>query len=99
MRGAYDRPIARREQNRHTVGDLNDANTSTNTRHYRIAPRSAHFSIRSRGALQTIQVNYINSMHLLQPHRLGRQPQVIPHAPPILRNRTRSIPNVRTNIE
>lgn len=113
---SYSRPIARREQHRHAVGNLNDANTPTNTRHRSISPRTAafrtpaarrpwraaaagHVGTLPRGALQTIQINHVNSMHLLQPHRLRGQPQVLPYAPPVLRNRLRSIPDMRTNIE
>jgi len=46
-----------------------------------------------------IQIRHLNPVHLLQPHRLPRQPQPFPHTTPVLLNRSAHIPNMSTNIE
>jgi hypothetical protein len=92
MRRTDGRPITRRKQHGHTVRNLN---------HTHAAKRARHGSIRAphRRRCPHIQIRHLNPVHLLQPHRLPRQPQPFPHTTPVLLNRSAHIPNMSTNIK
>jgi hypothetical protein len=94
MRRTHHGAIARSEQHGHAIRHAYCTHLPRTARHRRI--RSGWPGIRNADGTQ---LHNLNAMHLLQPNRLGRQPQLLPHSPPVLRNRLGRIINAGPQVQ